>query len=51
MTGAIIMKITYGHQVVSEDDEYVALAEAVRKHHSETVGTEIVDLFPIREYV
>lgn len=43
------MMVTYGHQVTSEDDEYVALAEAVRDHGEKTPGANLVDIFPIRE--
>ena len=41
------MMVTYGHQVNSVDDEFVALAEAVRKNDKEAPGSAIVDLIPI----
>ena len=49
MAGASIMMVTYGHQVTSAEDEFVALAEAVREHGENTPGSNIVDLLPIRE--
>ncbi|KAM5530936.1 hypothetical protein V8D89_015381 [Ganoderma adspersum] len=51
MAGAAIMMVTYGHQVNSVDDEFVALAEAVRKNDKEAPGSAIVDLIPILKYV
>ncbi|KAI0749883.1 cytochrome P450 [Daedaleopsis nitida] len=51
MAGAIIMMITYGHQVATVNDEYVALAEAVRQHAEERPGTELVDVIPILKYL
>ncbi|KAI0033835.1 cytochrome P450 [Vararia minispora EC-137] len=51
MTGAIIMMVTYGHQVTSEDDEYVALAEAVREAEEEQPGATLVDILPILKHV
>ena len=49
MAGAIIMMVSYGHKVDSVDDQYVALAEAVRLHAEARPGTELVDVFPICE--
>nr|VWO96616.1 N/A [Ganoderma boninense] len=51
MAGAMIMMVTYGHQVTSAEDEFVALAEAVRKNDKEAPGSSVVDLIPILKYV
>jgi hypothetical protein len=40
--------VTYGHQVTSEDDRYVKLADDVRKQAEQLPpGTALVDTFPI----
>lgn len=41
------MMVTYGHQVTSANDKFVALAEAVREHGERTPASNIVDIFPI----
>ncbi|KAI0365451.1 cytochrome P450 [Pilatotrama ljubarskyi] len=53
MTGAIIMMVSYGHQVVSAEDEYVALAERVREHGEARppAGVALIDLLPLLKYV
>ena len=54
MAGASIMMVTYGHQVSSTEDKFVALAEAVRENSESRPGNNIVDLIPIckpRNYV
>ncbi|OSD00652.1 cytochrome P450 [Trametes coccinea BRFM310] len=51
MAAAIIMMVTYGHQVESIHDTYVALAEAVREHAESRPGVEIVDMLPILKYL
>ena len=51
MAGATIMAITYGHQVTSADDEFVALAEAVREHAEKTPGSNLVDVIPLCEFL
>lgn len=51
MAAAIIMMITYGHQVSREGDEYVRLAEAVREIGSQSTGIPVVDIFPIRKSI
>ncbi|EJF56272.1 cytochrome P450 [Dichomitus squalens LYAD-421 SS1] len=51
MAGATIMAITYGHHVTSADDEFVALAEAVREHAEKTPGSSIVDVIPLLKYL
>lgn len=48
MAGATIMMLTYGHQVISANDEFVALAEAVREHAEKTPGSSLVDVIPFR---
>lgn len=49
MTGAIIMMVTYGHEVTSAHDEFVALAEEVRDRAEQNPAGGILELFPIRE--
>ncbi|KAL7284541.1 hypothetical protein ACG7TL_001833 [Trametes sanguinea] len=51
MAAAIIMMVTYGHQVQSIDDPYVVLAEAVREHAESRPGVEVVDMLPILKYL
>ncbi|KAI0365461.1 cytochrome P450 [Pilatotrama ljubarskyi] len=51
MTGAIIMMVTYGHQVTSPQDEYIKIAEAVPEHAERRPGVEIVDVLPILKYL
>ncbi|EIN09176.1 cytochrome P450 [Punctularia strigosozonata HHB-11173 SS5] len=51
MAGAVIMMVTYGHQVTSMDDEFVKLAEQVREHGEKTPGSNIVDIFPFMKYI
>ncbi|KAI1791876.1 cytochrome P450 [Ganoderma leucocontextum] len=51
MAGAAIMMVTYGHQVNSAEDEFVALAEAVRENDEKTPGSNLVDVIPILKYV
>lgn len=50
MAGAVIMMVTYGHQVAPEGDEYIELAEEVRKHSEDTPGAALVDTLPICTY-
>ncbi|KAJ7783763.1 hypothetical protein DFH07DRAFT_948768 [Mycena maculata] len=50
MAGAIIMKVTYGHQISDGPDEFLDLAEEVRTRAVKTpAGAAIVGTFPIRE--
>lgn len=44
------MRVTYGHQILSDDDEYVKLANISLESVSEVgvPGGTPVDLFPIR---
>ncbi|PIL24606.1 cytochrome P450 [Ganoderma sinense ZZ0214-1] len=51
MAGAVIMMVTYGHQVTSAEDEFVALAEAVRENDEKTPGSNLVDVIPVLKYV
>ncbi|KAI0352115.1 cytochrome P450 [Trametes cingulata] len=51
MAGAIIMMVTYGHQVTSVNDQYVVIAEAVREHADARPGVELVDVLPILKYL
>ena len=47
------MKIAYGHQIESDDDEYIKLTENVSLAHVDAgdPGTAPVDFFPIRTSV
>lgn len=47
MAGAIIMMVTYGHEVRTDDDPFIKLAEDVRRHSEETPGAALVDTLPI----
>jgi hypothetical protein len=50
MAGAIIMKVTYGHQIADGPDEFLDLAEDVRVNGVKTpAGAAVVDTFPLRE--
>ncbi|KAJ7759152.1 cytochrome P450 [Mycena metata] len=51
MAAAIIMMVTYGHRVVSDNDPFVQLAEEVRRHSEETPGAALVDTLPILKYL
>ena len=49
---AVIMKIAYGHEIVSDGDEYIKLTENVSLAHVDAgdPGTAPVDFFPSREF-
>jgi hypothetical protein len=49
MAGAIIMMVTYGHRVCTDNDPFIQLAEEVRRHSEETPGAALVDTMPICE--
>ncbi|KAJ3019302.1 hypothetical protein NUW54_g122 [Trametes sanguinea] len=51
LAGGIIMVVTYGHEVKSVTDEYVAIAEAVREHAEARPGIELVDVLPPLKYL
>ncbi|OBZ79891.1 O-methylsterigmatocystin oxidoreductase [Grifola frondosa] len=51
MAGAIIMMITYGHQVSPQGDEYVDLAERVRETGVGAPGNFLVDSLPVLKYI
>ncbi|KAI0933847.1 hypothetical protein AcV5_005883 [Taiwanofungus camphoratus] len=50
---AIVMKITYGHQIESDDDEYIKMTENISDAHAEAgdPGSTPVDIFPILKYL
>ena len=50
-SAAIIMRVAYGHRVVSEDDEFVRRADECGYIFSNSgpPGSTLVDLFPFRE--
>ncbi|TFK87371.1 cytochrome P450 [Polyporus arcularius HHB13444] len=50
---AVIMKIAYGHQIESDDDEYIKLTENVSLAHVDAgdPGTAPVDFFPSLQYL
>lgn len=43
------MMITYGHQVASDDDEYVKLSEEIRDRAVGAHGNDLVDFLPFSE--
>ena len=47
---AVIMKIAYGHQIETDDDEYIKMTENVSLAHVDAgdPGTAPVDFFPSR---
>ena len=47
MAGAIIMMVTYGHQIARENDEFVKLAEDVRESTMGPIGSDLVNTIPI----
>lgn len=49
---ATIVQVAYGHQIVSDDDPYVSLAQDAQEKFSlaATPNTFAVDWFPIRRY-
>ncbi|KAJ7320735.1 cytochrome P450 [Mycena albidolilacea] len=51
MAGAIIMMVTYGHRVCTDNDPFIQLAEEVRRHSEETPGAALVDTMPILKYL
>ncbi|KAJ7222133.1 cytochrome P450 [Mycena pura] len=51
MAGAIIMMVTYGHRVCTDDDPFVQLAEEVRRGSEGTPGAALVDTMPILKYL
>ena len=50
---ALVMKISYGHQIEEEGDMYVGLADQVLGSLSRAglYGTYLVDYIPLREYM
>lgn len=44
MADAIIMMVTYGHQVTSAEDKFVALAEAIRDKGAKDITSNIRDV-------
>ncbi len=52
-SGAIILKVTYSHEVTTEDDYYVALAGRAMERLIQAVhvGSSYVDVFPILKYI
>ncbi|CDO69014.1 hypothetical protein BN946_scf184834.g21 [Trametes cinnabarina] len=50
---AVIMKIAYGHEIVSDDDEYIKMTENVSLAHVDAgdPGTAPVDFFPFLQYL
>ncbi|KAF7376816.1 Cytochrome P450 monooxygenase 67 [Mycena sanguinolenta] len=51
MAGAIIMMVTYGHRVRTDNDPFIQLAEDVRRTSEETPGAALVDTMPILKYL
>ncbi|KAH9952213.1 cytochrome P450 [Amylocystis lapponica] len=50
---AVVMKITYGHQIESDDDEYIKMTENVSEAHALAgdPGSTPVDIFPILRHL
>ncbi|KAJ3554446.1 hypothetical protein NM688_g3107 [Phlebia brevispora] len=51
MAAAIIMMITYGHQVAPQGDEYVRIAEGVREYADKNPGASAVEILPILKHI
>ncbi|KAF9220844.1 hypothetical protein BS17DRAFT_820359 [Gyrodon lividus] len=51
LAAAIIMMIAYGHQINSERDKYVKLAEEVRASGVGPPGSYLVDVLPALKYI
>ncbi|KAF7376826.1 O-methylsterigmatocystin oxidoreductase [Mycena sanguinolenta] len=51
MAGAIIIMVTYGHRVCTDNDPFIQLAEDVRRTSEETPGAALVDTMPILKYL
>ncbi|KAF7362830.1 Cytochrome P450 monooxygenase 67 [Mycena venus] len=51
MAGAIIMMVTYGHRVSTDEDPFIQLAEEVRRTAEETPGAALVDTIPMLKYL
>jgi len=53
LAGGIVMSIAYGHQIATENDEYIALAEVNAALFAKAIrpGEFLVDTFPFLKYV
>lgn len=53
LAGTVVLKLAYDHEVVSEDDFYVALADRALKGLLQVVhvGSNMVDVIPILKYI
>ncbi|KAJ6456449.1 cytochrome P450 [Mycena sanguinolenta] len=51
MAGAIIMMVTYGHRVCTDNDPFIQLAEDVRRNSEDVPGAALVDTMPILKYL
>lgn len=51
--GSVLLKLTYDHDVVSDDDYYVALVNRALKGLLQVVqvGSNIVDVVPVLKYI
>ncbi|KAJ7188890.1 cytochrome P450 [Mycena filopes] len=50
-TGAIIVMITYGHQVTEESDSYIEMMETARATGEKTIGAALVDIVPFFQHI
>ncbi|KAJ7077258.1 cytochrome P450 [Mycena belliarum] len=50
-TGAIIVMITYGHQVTDEADPYIEMMEQARAAGEKTLGAALVDIVPFFQHI
>lgn len=50
LAGGIIMMITYGHRVTSDNDEFVELSEELAQTSMHFPGSQMVDILPIRTW-
>ncbi|KAJ6511478.1 cytochrome P450 [Mycena vitilis] len=50
-TGAIIVMVTYGHQVKDVDDQYIEMMEHARATGEKTIGAALVDIVPLFQHI
>ncbi|KAJ6571842.1 cytochrome P450 [Mycena capillaripes] len=50
-TGAIIVMVTYGHQVTDDADPYIEMMEQARATGEKTIGAALVDIVPFFQHI
>ncbi|KAJ6511409.1 cytochrome P450 [Mycena vitilis] len=50
-TGAIIVMVTYGHQVTDVADQYIEMMEHARATGEKTIGAALVDIVPLFQHI